>query len=397
MKILHENQKINKFLEKLNITFYLTPTQIRYLVLYMYFYFEINFNAKIKNMSNVYFCNTHRSSINRFITNSPWDEEKVLTVLKTNVIKTIHDISIKSKNPIELIIDDTILKKTKPSSKAVNTIKGTQFHFSHTERKTVFGHQVVVCILRCGKHTLPFEMILYNKKTLNKIEIAMKVIKEVSTLIKIDYLLTDSWYSCKKIIKLAIKKNIIYLGALRVNRVIYPNKKKSKGLQISKFILSVKKKYFNLVTVNGNKYYTYRYTGKINGLTDVCIIITYPYGKYGDKDKLKAFITTNTRLMTTEILHLYTKRWPVEVFIRECKGKLGLNNYQIHCLKGIRRYYIILILTYFYIVSRNKKLSFTTNYNNIQNNVFKNLLNVVYSAGKEDKSFEKILESLNVA
>jgi hypothetical protein len=87
----------------------------------------------------------------------------------------------------------------------------------------------------------------------------------------------------------------------------------------------------------------------------------------------------------------------VEVFIREYKGKLGLNNYQIHSLKGIRRYYIISMLTYFCITSRNKKLSFTTNYNNIQNNVFKNLLNFVYSADKEDKSFEKILESLNVS
>jgi hypothetical protein len=65
------------------------------------------------------------------------------------------------------------------------------------------------------------------------------------------------------------------------------------------------------VTVNGNTYYTYRYTGKINGLTNICIIITYPYEKFGDKDKVKAFITTNTRLMTTEILHLYTGRWPV--------------------------------------------------------------------------------------
>jgi hypothetical protein len=397
MKIVNENQKINKFLEKLNITFYLTPTQIRYLVLYMYFYFEINFNAKIKNMENVYFCNTHRSSINRFITSSPWDENKVLTVLKADVTKMIQNISIKSGNPIELIIDDTISIKTKPSSKAVNTIKGTQFHFSHTVGKTVCGHQIVVCNLKCGGTIVPFEMILYNKKTSSKIDIAKKVIEEVVKLIKVDYLLTDSWYSCKDIINLAKKNGIIYLGALKTNRVIYPNKKKSKGIQISAFMAGMKKKDFNLVTVKGKKYYTYRYTGKMNGLKDVCVIITYPYGKFGCEGKLKAFITTNTGFMTTEILHLYMKRWPIEVFIRECKGKLGLNNYQVYSLKGIRRYFIILMLTYFYTISRNKKLSFTTNYKNIQNNVFKNLLSFVYSEGKKDKAFEKVLESLNIA
>jgi hypothetical protein len=397
MKIVNENKKINKFLNKLNFKLYLTPTQIRYLVIYMYFCFEIYFNGKMTNISKIYFCDKHRSSINRFITDSPWDEEKILKILKTDVIKTIQDISIKSKKPIELIIDDTISKKSKPSSKALNTIEGTKFHFSHTDRKTVFGHQIVVCILKCGKKELPFDMVLYNKKTASKIEIALKVIKEVSKMIKIDILLTDSWYASEKIIKLTRIKNITFIGSLRTNRAIYPELKNGESVQISRFIIGVKKKYFNLVTVNGTKYYTYRYTGKINGLKDVCIIITFPYGKFGIKGSLKAFITTDTELMTTEILHSYLRRWSIEVFIRECKGKLGLNNYQMRSLKGIRRYYIILMLTYYYIININKKLSFTNNFNNTQNNVFKNLLNYVYSGAKDSKPFEKILESLQVA
>jgi hypothetical protein len=101
--------------------------------------------------------------------------------------------------------------------------------------------------------------------------------------------------------------------------------------------------------------------------------------------------------MTTDILHSYLERWSIEVFIRECKGKLGLNNYQMYNLKGIRRYYIISMLTYYYIINKNTKLSFTNNFNNIQNNVFKNLLNYVYSAAANDKSFGTILENLKVA
>jgi len=397
MKIVNENQKINKFLEKLNITFYLTPTQVRYLVLYMYFYFEITFNAKIKNIDNVYFCNTDRSSINRFLTRSPWDEEKILRVLRSDVIKTIQNISTKTKEPIQLVIDDTISKKTKPSSKALNTIQGTQFHYSHTEKRHVFGHQIFVCILKCGNRSFPFEMMLYNKNTSSKIDMALSVIKTVCSLIKVDYLLTDSWYSSKKIIKEAIKNNIIYVGALRTNRVIYPNGKKSKGVKISAFAISAKRKNFNLVTVNGIKYHTYRYVGKINGVNNVCVVITYPYGKFGNKKSLKAFIASNTQLMTTDILHTYSERWCIEEFIRECKGKLGLNNYQIYNLRGIRRYYIISMITYYYITCRNKKLSFPENYNNIKNNVHKNFINFVYKRIKDGYSIDKLLESLKIA
>ncbi|MEN8907222.1 MAG: hypothetical protein ABF289_14800 [Clostridiales bacterium] len=46
----------------------------------------------------------------------------------------------------------------------------------HTERKTVYGHQIVVCILRCEKTILHFDMILHNKNILNKTDIALKVI-----------------------------------------------------------------------------------------------------------------------------------------------------------------------------------------------------------------------------
>ena len=154
-------------------------------------------------------------------------------------------------------------------------------------------------------------MILYNKNTSSKVEIALKVIEEVSKLIKVDVLLTDSWYASEKIIKLAREKNITFIGSLRTNRVIYPMIKNGESIQISKFIMGIKKKYFNLVTVNGTKYYTYRYTGKINGLKDVCIIITFPYGKFGIQGALKAFITTNTELITTEILHSYLRRWSI--------------------------------------------------------------------------------------
>ena len=69
----------------------------------------------------------------------------------------------------------------------------------------------------------------------------------------------------------------------------------------------------------------------------------------------------------------------------------------MHSLKGIRRYYVILMLTYYYIINRNKKLSFTNNFNNTKNNVFKNLLNHVYLMAKGNEPFEKILENLEVA
>ncbi|MEN8906977.1 MAG: hypothetical protein ABF289_13545 [Clostridiales bacterium] len=50
-------------------------------------------------------------------------------MLKTDVILSIQVIASKNKKPIELIIDDTISKKAKPSSKDLNTIIGGQLSY----------------------------------------------------------------------------------------------------------------------------------------------------------------------------------------------------------------------------------------------------------------------------
>jgi hypothetical protein len=213
---------------------------------------------------------------------------------------------IKNKS-IMLIIDDTISKKAKPRTKALNYMDYCSYHHSHTENKRVYGHQIVVAILKCGKFTLPYDMIVYNKDVKSKIDIATDIIKELESYIKIDYVLANSWYSSKSVIQTAINANYNYIGALRTNRVIYPNDKR-KGIQIKEFAKHVQKKNFELVTVKGKKYYTYRYCGKINGFEKVLVIFSYPKDKFGDEKALKAFVSTITNKSTSEVLHIYCSR-----------------------------------------------------------------------------------------
>ena len=59
------------------------------------------------------------------------------------------------------------------------------------------------------------------------------------------------------------------------------------------------------------------------------------------------FISTNVGLSTQEILDLYVKRWPIEVFFRNSKSKLALDTYQIRSQKGIERYWLIMSFTHY--------------------------------------------------
>ena len=61
---------------------------------------------------------------------------------------------------------------------------------------------------------------------------------------------------------------------------------------------------------------------------------------------LRAFITLHTDLTTEELLNHYKHRWPIETFFREAKKYLGLNHYQVRSSRSIKRYFLLLMMTY---------------------------------------------------
>ena len=94
-------------------------------------------------------------------------------------------------------------------------------------------------------------------------------------------------------------------------------------------LLSVTRSDFHLVTVKNQKYYVYWYEGKLNGIENAVVLLSYPEKAFGKPKALKAFLNTDVSLSTDEILAYYVCRWPIEVFFRQGKDKPTLDSYQI--------------------------------------------------------------------
>lgn len=396
MKSIQEKMKIYKFLIKINLLYILTTPQAAHVVNFTLSCLQMSFKGKITEVSNIYENKKHRTSVGRFFTSSTWQENLVLKRLQKYIISKVTEISLLTGVHVELIIDDTISEKTKPRSKVLKPIQSAKYYRSHSKEKRVYGHQIAIAILKCGKLTLPYHMSVYDKEIESKIDIAIKIITELKWQVKIKYVLADSWYSSEKVIKAAIEAQFTYVGGLKTNRIIYPFCKK-KGIQIEEFASNLRKKFFVLVTVKGKKYYTYRYQGKINGFKNVVVVISYPKDKFGEIKALKAFIWTDVTKTTNEILRIYCNRWPIETYIRNCKSYLGLNGYQIRNKVGINRYLIVVMLSYSYIMSRNKKYSFSKNFRRAQNNVKHNTIEYIYNLGVNNIPISTVLKEFKVA
>jgi hypothetical protein len=251
------------------------------------------FNGKIINVPELSMRKIHRTSVGKFLADSPWATHLVLNNYQFYVITRISQQSLKTGCPIFVVLDDTIAEKTKPSSKAKRPIAGCGFHYSHLKKKKVYGHQVVCVLLECAGVKLPYYMELYNKQEQSKIDMVKKVIEELPNLQGKVYVFGDSWYSSQSIIRASRKRGFQYIGALKTNRVLYTPGGSKLG-KVKEYAKTLTKNDVYLVTVGNQKYWVHRFPGFMKNLPkDGVIILSWPENKLFDEELLHVFYSTD--------------------------------------------------------------------------------------------------------
>lgn len=345
--IITNTSLIIKFLSALNLKLYLTKPQLHHMAIIISTMIMKGYHGKITDCYELMPVR-HRTSIGKFLSDSPWNENYIERALQKHIIKTIWDISIKTGKPIYVIVDDTISEKTVPSSKVQNPIQKCAFHNSHLKNKTVYGHQLFTVMLSCNDVVMPYSISIYDKTHMSKIEMAVELINSLPLPVNVGYVMCDSWYSCKKLFGASKKSGFNYIGGLRTNRVLYPKGYGNLGIKLGAFSKTLTKDQVNLVKVGNREFYVYSYIGRLNDLSNAHIVLSWPKDALFKEGCLRAFISPNADITATDLLNHYAHRWPIETFFRESKKKLGLDDYQIRSHRGIKRYFIMLMLTYVY-------------------------------------------------
>lgn len=333
----------------------------------------------------------HRTTIAHFLNSGKWDDSLLADTLKSSVIEIIYSEALRTGKPVFCIVDDTIASKTKPSSRALHPIEDAYFHQSHLKGKQDYGHQAVAVMLSCNGIVLNYAFVMYNK-SISKTGIVQNIAKELPVPPVMSYFLCDCWYVSKEIINAFAAKGFHTIGALKTNRMLYPFGLKKK---LSEFaaLLSVSRSDFNLVTVKKQKYYVYRYEGKLNGIENAVVLLSYPEKAFGNPKALRAFLSTDVSLATDEILSYYVCRWPIEIFFRQCKDKLALDNYQIRSSKGIQRYWLLMSLAHYICVTgTGKSCAFENGYHQIGDIIQLEKYRYLFQCAKASSNFESFMK-----
>lgn len=182
--------------------------------------FMPGYHGKIANTK--YFSEKHRTSVAHFLNDGKWDSLEVERSFRKQVVDTVYHESRKSGQPVFCIVDDTIASHTAPSSQALHPIEAAYYHMSHLKKCHDYGHQAVGVMLSCNGLSLNYAMVLYDKSR-SKIEIVRRIAQELPVPPNAAYFLCDSWYTSNELMSAFAQKGFQTIGALRTNRIIYPN------------------------------------------------------------------------------------------------------------------------------------------------------------------------------
>lgn len=387
--IIHHSSFIYNQLKKLNLCKSYSNRVINHFMSILVSIFISGYHGKTTDFAKNSPC--HRTTIAHFLNSGKWDDSLLADTLKSSVIEIIYSEALRTGKPVFCIVDDTIASKTKPSSRALHPIEDAYFHQSHLKGKQDYGHQAVAVMLSCNGIVLNYAFVMYNK-SISKTGIVQNIAKELPVPPVMSYFLCDCGYVSEKIINAFAAKGFHTIGALKTNRMLYPFGLKKKLSEFAAF-LSVSRSDFNLVTVKKQKYYVYRYEGKLNGIENAVVLLNYPEKAFGNPKALRAFLSTDVSLTTDEILSYYVCRWPIELFFRQCKDKLALDNYQIRSSKGIQRYWLLMSLAHYICVTgTGKSCAFENGYHQIGDIIQLEKYRYLFQCAKSSRDFESFMK-----
>lgn len=346
-----------------------------------------------------------------FMKNERIDWRKIMFLFVKQVFKIIENRSIadskQEKTNSFLIIDDSLIEK---SGKAIEQIGKVYDHCKHSYR---IGLKLLTLGFWDGKSFTPLDFSIHNepgksgkrglrKKDLDhqftkkravssagfkrveelgidKIKMAIHLISNaLKSKIRANYVLADSWFICESFLNGVknLAKEIEVIGLMKTNRIIEIKGKNHKASSIP----DLKRKEIHRCKGFKCQYITAEITYKGIEMKGFWI-------KMRGQDSWKLLISTDKNLSFITTMRYYQIRWSIEVFFKDCKQNLGLNNCQSTDLDAYFAHFSIVMMNYMALSLRKRFEDYET-----LGALFKHAKELIVERNIVEKIWEIIIE-----
>lgn len=303
--------------------------------------------ANIEALAEGYKLSQSYDRLHHFAAESPWEINDVLGQTVT-VIKSLphgqcfHDKGI-------LIIDDTLIEKFGKLMESVGEL------YDHSQgRYLKYAHCLVgLCWADHKKLRYPLRFELYHKRDecnerglefKTKIELAIEMIDwAVEQGIPFNTVVFDSWFFCKETTSHIEGLGKDWICMSKSDRKVFI---KGEEYNCKTYAQTLNLDDLRETRVNGKTYRIQsvqaRFPSLKKGHKTVRLVVSYEQEKKGGGYKEPVFLVSNRKDIRPErLLRAYQLRWNIETFFKDAKSHLGLGEYQMRKLNGIKSHWCL--------------------------------------------------------
>lgn len=349
--IIENNPILNKFLGEFRQAFR-NKAQFRHFQHYIIALMIYLGDKNLSGLSRAIPDGRNQCSLYRFLSKQDWDIDQVkqvrLDMLNRKARRALQAMKRKGKKAtVYLIIDDSLVEKTGKK------MEGVAKHRSHKEQKRlVLGHIWVTAQLVIAGYSYPLDWAIYRRQSeceqneadfVSKPDLAYRMIENYHPLPDTQtYVMTDSWYTSKDLLKLCRKRDFHFIGAVKSNRKLTVGKH---NLQVKEWQAVLPKSAFECVKLKDNRYKVWTASGHLSCGQTVKALVNRRIGV----KKWHYLVCTDLDLSAKTIISSYLVRWEVENFYRAAKQILGWADYQMRALNAIENHVLLMMVTHAYL------------------------------------------------
>lgn len=283
------------------------------------------------------FGRVNQSSLNRFLTSSDWDSKKINNK-RISQIKSYRHI----KNGI-LICDPTNLHKFGKEMEYAN------YHYSGMTKKEEWGYFLVNSFFTDGNTEFPVCADFYLRREDADENHPFKTLREIC-LEQLDYamkrlpiwlFIADAGLYADFLIQNLRTRGLKYILGTRVTNNISIGGKKR--ISIEEYMQTLTDNDFKLHIFDEEAYFLHTVEVSERNVGREKLLISY---KAGDEEEIRINVTNLMQHSDRSLLCLLLKRWKIEVWHRDGKQHLGLEDYQVRKFGAMQKVVCAILVAY---------------------------------------------------
>jgi len=290
----------------------------------------------------------NQSSLNRFFTSSDWQPMKI----NNRRILQIKTYS-KLKRGI-FICDPTFLRKFGKAMENAN------YHYNGMTKKEDWGYLLVNSFFSDGRTEFPVCTDFYLREEDADKEHPFKTVREIC-LAQLDYaikkmsiwlFIADAGLYADFLIQDLRARGLKYILGTRITNNI--SIKGEKRISIEEYLQTLTDDDFRFYFIEGEAYFVHTIEVSERGAGKEKLVISY---KAGDEEEIRIYVTNLMQHSDKSLLSLLLERWKIEVWHRDAKQHLGLEDCQVRKFGAIQKVVCAVLVAYTQLVlMRNDKI-----------------------------------------